>query len=174
MIAWIGDYDVAPAPSGRYDPALDQWHAITTIGEPSLRQAAQAVWTGSDVIVFGGSAFDSAPFAIGARYHPASDTWQALPTSGEPETRKYFVSVWTGAKMIVWGGQLANSGLAASGAIYDPSLDTWTAMPLPDDQGLTDQQRYLATGVWTGSELLIWGGVGTYDTKPLPGLRYKP
>jgi hypothetical protein len=174
MIAWIGDYDVAPAPAGHYDPALDQWQAITTSGEPSLRQAAQAVWTGSDVIVFGGAAFDSAPFVIGARYHPPSETWQTLATSGEPETRKYFVSVWTGAKMIVWGGQLANSGLDASGAIYDPSLDIWTAMPLPDDSGLTNQQRYLATGVWTGTELMIWGGVGTYDTKPLPGLRYKP
>jgi len=174
MLVWVGDVSINPAPGALYDPALDQWHSMTTTGDPSIRYVAQGVWTGSDFLLFGGHTDTAAPSDVAKRYRPSTDSWQSIATTGEPEARSYCVTVWTGTSMIVWGGALYNQGLLASGAAYDPALDTWTPMRLPDDDGLTDQQREQAAAVWTGSELLIWGGIGTYDTKPLPGLRYQP
>jgi hypothetical protein len=173
MFVWVGDTPADPAVGGRYDPALDQWYPMTTTAEPSQRYHAQAIWTGSDVIVWGGKPEEvNVPFEIGERYRPASDSWLPIATDGEPDSRIYFVSAWTGTKLIVWGGQELDYGLSAGGSVYDPLLDTWTALPLPDDYGLINQQRSLASGIYTGSELLIWGGLTTYDEMILPGLRY--
>jgi hypothetical protein len=45
---------------GRYIPAADSWTAVTAFGAPSRRTGHTAVWTGSEMIVFGG--FAAGPF----------------------------------------------------------------------------------------------------------------
>jgi len=39
---------------GRYNPANDSWSVVTSSGSPGPRQGHTAVWTGSEMIVFGG------------------------------------------------------------------------------------------------------------------------
>ena len=52
--------------------------------------------------------------------------------------------------MIVWGGQDIPSEFNTGGR-YDPSEDSWTSTGAPD--GRADH-----TAVWTGSEMIVWGG----------------
>jgi hypothetical protein len=69
--------------------------------------------------------------------------------------------VSTGAKLIEWGGALgpsppnANPSLVGTqtGAIFDPATNAWTAM---STKGAPAAR--VAPGVWTGSQLAIWGG----------------
>jgi hypothetical protein len=66
--------------------------------------------------------------------------------------------VWTGTEMIVWGGITFDGGLngdaLGDGARYDPSTDTWRTMSTIG----SPTARFRAGAVWTGIELLIWGG----------------
>ena len=39
---------------GRYDPAANTWTALPTSGAPAARDYHTAVWTGSEMIVWGG------------------------------------------------------------------------------------------------------------------------
>ena len=55
--------------------------------------------------------------------------------------------------MIVWGGDTA-SGQTDTGSIYNPSTDTWSATPLTD----APTGRNEHTAIWTGTEMIVWGG----------------
>src|SRR5204863_8441718 len=55
-------------------------------------------------------------------------------------------------EMIVWGG--IGTGLLNTGGKYNPGMDSWTAtstMNVPSG-------RYYHTGVWTNTEMIVWGG----------------
>ena len=67
-----------------------------------------AVWTGSEMIVWGGLT-TAAALNTGGRYDPATDSWTATSTTNAPEARYYHTAVWTGTGMIVWGGDGATS-----------------------------------------------------------------
>jgi hypothetical protein len=138
----------------RYDPDSDQWSPITNVGAPSARRWHAAVWTGSEMIVWGGRTDTN----DGGIYDPATDTWRATSTVGAPSARKQHTAVWTGSEMIVWGGE----PITDEGGIYDPATDTWTTMTI-EGAPLTRNEH---SAVWTGSEMIVWGGkflVAPYD-----------
>ena len=60
--------------------------------------------------------------------------------------------------MIVWGGSDGASVLP-DGARYDPLTDAWSPMA----QTAQQHGRREHTAVWTGSEMIVWGGAGTGD-----------
>ena len=79
MIVWGGwDDSNAFNTGGRYNPSTDSWTATSTINAPSARWDYNfpAVWTGSEMIVWGGRYSDT--FLT-----PAADTIP-LPTLGCP------------------------------------------------------------------------------------------
>jgi len=56
--------------------------------------------------------------------------------------------------MIVWGGYTSPNALNTGGR-YDPANDTWT----PTGTGANvPTPRYDSRAVWTGTEMLVWGG----------------
>jgi hypothetical protein len=58
------------------------WTAITTLSPPDVRDLHTAVWTGSEMIVWGGGNFNNNQvntLDTGGRYDPATDSW--IPTS---------------------------------------------------------------------------------------------
>ena len=70
--------------------------------------------------------------------------------------------------MIVWGGIDQNSVPFDTGGRYNPNTDTWIATSTTN----APAPRYLHTAVWTGSQMIIWGGTGAnyFNT----GSRYNP
>ena len=54
---------------GQYDPATDTWTATSTTNAPDPRFYHTAVWTGSEMIVWGGFLVDV--LNSGGRYDPA-------------------------------------------------------------------------------------------------------
>jgi len=145
------------------------WRASILYGAPDARDEHTAVWTGTEMIVWGGMGDYPTYKASGARYDPATDTW--IPTSmgsSCPTERCVHSAVWTGEEMIVWGGT-DDSNLLSTGARYDPASDTWTTTstnpPCPT-------ARAGHTAVWTGTEMVVWGGFdGGYANT---GGRYDP
>ncbi|MBI5500086.1 MAG: hypothetical protein HY907_07565 [Deltaproteobacteria bacterium] len=164
MLVWGGWRQTTGTPSAtgdRFDPATGAWRAMSTTGAPAARGAATAVWTGSELLVWGGATSDavgSAPsgsLGDGGAYDPAADTWRAISPIGAPSARHHYSAVWTGTRMIVWGGQLANGDPAlGDGAAYDPATDTWTPITMFG----APAARRGHTAIWTGTEMVVWGG----------------
>ena len=108
------------------------------------------MWTGSEMIVWGGNN-DSGFLNTGGRYNPSSDSWTTTSTNNAPDARDGHTAVWTGSEMIVWGG-LARV-FERRGEIQSASTDTWTPTNVPTP-------RAGHTAMWTGSEMIFWGGNG--------------
>ena len=147
----------------------DTWTAVS--GPPEIRQWHTAVWTGSEMIIWGGYTV-GIYFNTGGRYSPSTDTWTATSTTNAPAPRAYHTAVWTGSEMIVWGGgdsPHSNMGnFFNTGGRYNPMTDTWVAT---STENVPAGRRY-HTAVWTGSEMIIWGG-GNYPVGDLnTGGRY--
>ena len=70
--------------------------------EVPARYLHTAVWTGSEMIVWGGN--NGPGYTGGGRYNPTTDSWSLVSTTNEPTYRDYHTAVWTGTAMIVWGG----------------------------------------------------------------------
>jgi N-acetylneuraminic acid mutarotase len=168
MLVWNGGQNPYPSNpmGGRYDPLTDTWLPISTTNAPSGWWSHTAVWTGSEMIVWGGSSFATS----GARYDPVSDRWTAISTVNAPAPRELHTALWTGREMIVWGGYsvLAPAFHLNTGGRYDPQLDTWSPTSLSNAPSSRDGHA----AVWTGTEMLIWGGSGEYATNT--GARYDP
>src|SRR5438093_405990 len=81
----------------------DTWTATSTTNAPAARENHTAVWTGSEMIVWGGEG--SGGFLnTGGRYNPGTDSWTATSTTSAPAARTPQTAVWPGREMIVWGG----------------------------------------------------------------------
>src|SRR5882724_4858016 len=102
MVAASANYTlptISDAPDGCID---DTWTATSTTNAPTARQGHTAVWTGSEMIVWGGYTFGD--LNTGGRYNPSTDSWTATSTTNAPSIRRGHTAVWTGSEMIIWGG----------------------------------------------------------------------
>ena len=174
MIVWGGNdfYGNTSNSGGRYLPATDSWTGTTTINAPTNRTGHTAVWTGSEMIIWGGYYLDTIPVArsTGAKYNPLADTWVATSDVNAPLGRYDHTAVWTGNEMILWGGDSYQEGTSFNtGARYDPSADTWTSTDITN----APSARHDHVAVWTGSQMIVWGGYGHDSTTLLHnGSRY--
>jgi N-acetylneuraminic acid mutarotase len=169
MIIWGSTSD---ASGGRYNPDTNTWIATSTVNAPTGRAGHRAVWTGSEMIVWGGYFFDGSYHYLntGGRYNPNTNSWTATSTTNAPDGRSTHTAVWTDTEMIVWGGQ-AGPDLGYyfnTGARYDPSTDSWT----PTSTVNAPDGRYRHTAVWTGNEMIVWGGILYSNTSTGTGGRY--
>src|SRR5262249_12485535 len=157
------------------DPSTDTWAATAADGAPTARHLHTAVWTGSEVLVWGGDDGDyNFPRYMndGARYDPAHDAWRTISPGPAPAARRVHTAVWTGSEMIVWGGidwPLRSPTAPGTGGRYDPASSTWT----PTTTSGAPSARALHTAVWTGVEMIVWGGVLSNTWKD-DGGRYDP
>jgi hypothetical protein len=120
-----------------YDPVADEWQLTSFVGGPTKRRYHTAVWTGAEMIVWGGEAYQKSETGgqAGGRYLLASDSWLGTAIGpNTPAARKNHTAVWTGSKMIIFGGSKEGgtcfqntvsqiNDLADSGAIYSPKSD---------------------------------------------------
>jgi len=66
---------------------VDAWAATTMSNAPTGRYAHTTVWTGSEMIVWGGFDGQTTFFNTGGRYIPSTDTWEATSFTNAPSTR---------------------------------------------------------------------------------------
>ena len=160
----------------------DRDRPVSTIGEPAAlpggttdrlaateltgRSGAASVWTGRELLVWGGSSRGPGPetyFADGAALDPVANRWRRLPDA-PIGARRNPAAVWTGTEMVVWSGTTGDR-LLVDGAAFNPRTNRWrTIARAPFGGGALDPAV-----VWTGSEMLVFssmnvpGGAGAYD-----------
>jgi N-acetylneuraminic acid mutarotase len=144
----------------------DEWAERASARIPG-RALHRAVWTGEEMIVWGGEGFGTS-YAAGARFLAKSNVWANLSTVNEPVNRSVHTAVWTGAEMIVWGGY--NGTVLQSGGRYNPATDSWQPTTLTG----APTARINPGSVWTGTEMIIWGGSNVGATTYGDGAIYNP
>ncbi len=179
LIVLVGDTDpdgkrwpARLARAAAYDPATNAWRRIPRL--PDARGGASVVWDGHELLVVGGAVPgpDGKPPRLvreGYAFDPSTSRWRALPPM---ETgRVDGVAAWTGKQLLVWGGRSSSPGaprvtVPPHGLAYDPATNRWSSLPPAPLLG-----RLEPTSVWTGHQLLLWGG---QLPKPAPkgGTRY--
>jgi N-acetylneuraminic acid mutarotase len=195
MIVWGGSPSRNASPQygilnsgGKFNPNTGKWQPISTLNAPTARQGHKAVWTGKEMIVWGGLGNTNysrpgsgTPLNTGARYNPSTDTWTAIETDGAPSPREGFSLVWTGREAIVFGGlgvspqSIGVRFTTNNGALYRPDTDQWTSLSLVN----APSPRYNHIALWTGNEMIVWGGTSNRQVLAAAapnrqGARYRP
>jgi hypothetical protein len=169
VLVWGGeDYNhvAIAAPGGAYNVSADTWRIISSVGAPSPREYTNPVWSGNEMIIWGGGdtrtdPTNPPPLGDGFAYNPVTNSWRAISSQGAPSPRIESRVAWTGQELLVWGGTQdtqtvrwdnPNRKYLTSGAAYSPSSDTWRPMSVT---GAPTQKRPTVTA-WTGKEFLVW------------------
>ncbi len=146
--------------------APGSWRPMSATGEPTARAQHVAVWTGRELVVFGGMAASGADAdAVAWRYSPTDDRW--VPGAVAPAGMVGMTgarAIWTGREVWVLGGQ-AGGGRVLGGAAYVVGDDAWKALPsanAPAPEG--------HAAIWTGTEAIVLGG----NFGAQPGARLLP
>ena len=149
--------DERPVGSGGSRDHPDSWRVMAK-GPLQPGYGHQGVWSGKEVLIWGGSRVDeetlrSKPMRDGAAYNPRKDSWRKIPPAPIPGGPGYSVT-WTGEEMLVWGDpDRGRSTKGNRGAAFDPVSNQWRRIP---SGPLVGRAAHLA--VWTGDELVVWGG----------------
>jgi hypothetical protein len=98
--------------------------------------------------------------------------WSEIPAPPYP-TRVGTATVWTGRRLLEWGGQFLGPDLVTPdiGTAFDAASGTWRMLPASPLAG-----RFEASSVWTGHEMLVWGGTNgaTLSTVFADGAAFDP
>src|SRR5205085_3884945 len=145
---------------GAWDPATDRWSEVAggapagapPAGAPpgaapapgsTIDPVALAVAAGGDVFTWIGNAGR----LDGAAWRPSTSTWR----------RTAPLDAQTGPTVVTGGDDrlFVAAGQSARVLEYRIADDRWTELPLPPIPTRSD-----AALAWTGSDLLVWGGMG--------------
>jgi hypothetical protein len=115
-----------------FDQATRTWHGMPA-SPLAARAGHQAVWTGTEMFVWGGEGETHAPQGLvdGATYNPTSGTWRQIsPAPGEG--RAFAKTLTVGDKIVIAGGQ-STQGISAARTvlIYDLVADRWSTFSTP-------------------------------------------
>jgi hypothetical protein len=150
-----------PSPSPTAPPMSPGSWATLPTAPLDGRQSHSAVWTGHELLVWGGEVLprgpsDMDPYAAsdGAAYEPITRTWREIPDA-PIEGRAAHSAFWTGVQMIVWGGRRLDGWAGITdGAAYNPTTNEWRDLPKAP---FSTSGGSLA--VWTGSSLVVIAGL---------------
>jgi hypothetical protein len=130
------------------------WYEMGQNDRPQGRNAHTSVWTGSEMIIWGGRNVNNY-YSSGGVLNPTTNTWRSTSLTNAPSARCYHSAVWTGSEMIIWGGW--TPGHTNTGARYNPKTDTW--IPTSTIGAPNGANRHVA--VWTGTRMIVWGDNST-------------
>lgn len=137
------------------------WRSLGDDGAPVARMRHAAVWTGSEMILWGGHDEIGCVVGGGGIYDPSGDEWRSMSSDGAPGNTTSQAAFWVGSEMVIWAGGVATDGdegcVAAaepSSGRYDPVEDRWAPIAVEGSPTTRDAFAW----AWTAHELVIWGG----------------
>lgn len=134
-----------------YDPVANEWRRIAR-APLSRGYGGVRVWTGEELLVWGGGDRGDNRSLLGATYDPAADSWS--PIAEAPIGLNLASGVWTGSEVLVFGSLLSGANRAPTptsvGAAYDPAADAWRELP---PSALSPQAT---SAVWLDGRLVAW------------------
>jgi hypothetical protein len=132
---------------------------------PEQTSSEALVWTGSEVIAWGGCdaavSDECRPTDTGLAFDPTTEEWSAIPAAPAEAGAPH--AVWTGREAIFIDEDTLD------GVAFDPEARTWRSLPEPPIA-----PRFGAIYLWTGNEVIVWGGGDRGDPTIVEGAAYDP
>jgi hypothetical protein len=167
-----------PFYGAEYDPTTDNWDPLPPSGlEPRIGHSM--IWTGRELIVFGGIAADGRVLSDGGILRAgrvqsdgsstaedeadlSAGVWSLFQVGDLGATqfppRAYHSAAWDGRYMVITGGIGADGSLLADAYAYEVAQNRWNLMSLA-----SFEPRACHRSVATGSGIVIIGGLGVPD-----------
>lgn len=166
LFIW-GGYDVAgtghaAGDGALYDPRTQSWRSLPSAPLPATANA-QAVWTGSEVVVISGPTGSAGGLnSAAAAYVPATNAWHRLPPIPTPSNANMELltaAVAAGPDVYVWEEweHLQQNGNETTGTggldlvAYDEAANMWHTQ---STTGAGPLAR-VAQALWTGVDILV-------------------
>lgn len=137
-----------------YDLASNAWTKVSD--GPTARAGAFGAWDGVSLLVWGGS--NNGFRNDGRLYEPVADKWTGMGTAAQPGAR-WAPNRYTGwsfrtkPRVTLMVGGSGNS-FFTDGGIYNSTTNAWTTIAAWP----SGASHIYGVGVWTGTELVVWGG----------------
>lgn len=132
---------------GIYDPQTDSWTTMSTVGAPPNGLSEHTVvWTGTEMITFGGRKNGNNIENNFYKYDFINDSWTQGSNIDKPLATINHTAVWTGDKMIVYGG------FDDIGGVYDPVNNIWVNSNITNNLNFSKH-----TAIWTGDSMIVSG-----------------
>jgi hypothetical protein len=163
-----------PAPrSGGATLGVPQGWTKLPVPPDDLHDGAAFVWTGSEILAWGGCQGE-APGGCGLTergyaFDLDRRSWRPLPPHDAPSSS---TAVWTGREAIFFQNEPPEGSINSEkllGHAYDPAAGTWRTLPEAPVEALTG-----ATHLWTGREVIVWGGGAPGRGESAGGAAYDP
>jgi hypothetical protein len=143
----------------RFNPQTNLWTIYNATFPYPTRQAYSLLWVNNKLIVWGGHS-SNVPQNNGAIYNPGNNSWlpieMPLALQSSIPARFSHTAIAVGTEMIVWGGRTTQACLATNTG-FRLLTETLFFSALPTlNAPLT---RAFHTAIWTGSEMIISGGM---------------
>ncbi len=160
VVVWGGKAGSYLGDGATYHPESLTWAATSSTGAPAARSGHVGAWTGSRFVVWGGRNATGL-LSDGALLDIGSQSWSPLPSANAPQARYGATIVWAGDRLIIFGGEGA-AGQLAQGASLPMAAGvtpgSWASLASAN----APSPRAGHTAVWTGSKMLVWGGMRNY------------
>lgn len=179
FFVWGGVESKGFAASGSiYDPASDEWQAISKVSPPPPGEYRGAYIDENSPSAFKGSVLLWQPSSkkcepTAAIYELATKKWRQLLSPNAPAYAcDWAHAIWTGERfafIFQYSQQNDDSGEIA-GAFWDPAKDEWKTIP-------ASELLHFRTGaslVWAQDKLVIFGGMNIDDTPLNTGVAFFP
>ncbi len=158
------DNSASVAAVSSYNPRSDSWKKFDVPAEFGARHDALAVWTGNEVLIWGGfrKTGNSTEWVYdGALFNPQTGAFKLLtkpswwtPRASTWESDPRQSLVWAGDKAIIWGG--VDPDGKPLGAILNTDTQVWSKMNTVSEYA--PQRLAGHSAIWTGKNMVVWGG----------------
>lgn len=151
MLVWGGTGSGYYADGAAFDPVAGTWTALPT-APITARGSAFGAWTGTELLIWGGSDGSGTRFTDGALYNPSTKTWRKL-SSGKLSGLPGMFAGLVGGQLVTFGG--IDTAIRWQGE--SAALDTLTWSDLPLTSSTLDPRFFPVT--WSfGSRWYVWSG----------------
>lgn len=152
LIIWGGEDASGYCNTGaRYYLESNVWVPIETDGAPTARANHGAVSTGNNMVIWGGEN-GSGNLASGGLFNYVLGWSNIKTTDAPPAASGQAILRGQGRSMFVFGGRIGTTTFSDQGGEYNSVADSWAPFTA------SGVRRTFFSGVWTGTEAIIWGG----------------
>ena len=156
-VFWVGNSPTGPVGGAVYDPARNTWRRLPPGPLTMSREDYVSVWTGSELLIMGGTSGDGFASPVAAAVNPRTGAWRLLPAINRFAGLRLAGATWNGREVYASGTHSLCPQLGSS-CRQNPAIffafDPATGALHQIDLARAPQSSLAVIG-WAGSDVVL-------------------